>query len=148
MKNKELTFKQQQEAAYAFLDAFYNRADFGYDVKRWQPSDVNQTIIDMVNEMGDLIYTNTRVVVIASEAFQKMAKKLVGGGFPTKFIVELILEVITGDLGETDDIMDITRDKIAEERDTYRTNGLAWAVIVNVMASRKQNIEMAFLGWF
>lgn len=31
---EELTFEQQQEIAYAFLDAFYNRADFGYDVKR------------------------------------------------------------------------------------------------------------------
>ena len=33
MEAKEVTFEQKQAEAYAFLDAYYTRADFGYDVK-------------------------------------------------------------------------------------------------------------------
>ena len=61
-----MTFEQKQAEAYAFLDAFYTRADLGYDVKHWRYEDVTQTIIDIVEQMGNDIYTNTRVVTIAS----------------------------------------------------------------------------------
>ena len=64
----ELTFEEQQASAYGFLDAFYNRADFGYDVQHWG-------------------------------------------------------------------------------RDKLKSNRLAWAVVTQVMAREKQNIELAFNGF-
>ena len=74
MIDKNLTYEQQQQAAYAFLAVYYNRADFGYDISRWSWQDVTPTIIDIVNQMGNDIYTNTKVVTYATEAFQKVAK--------------------------------------------------------------------------
>ena len=142
MENKEPTFEQQQKVAYAFLDAFYNRADFGYDVKRWQPSDVNQTIIDMVNEMGNDISINTKVVAVAS-LLLTIANNLTS----MNFIAALFMAAIEGKVQDVARILDITKDELIKERDKLKSDSQAWAVVISVMASRKQNIEMAFLGW-
>ena len=140
-----MTFEDQQRWAYAFLDTFYTRADFGYDVKHHSPSEVNQTVIDIVNQMGNDIYTNTRVVTIASEVFQKIASILAGGA--AGFIVAMATEIITGDLGDSEDITGATKKQLLEEKERYRGNSLAWSVVTQVMAREKGNIELAFMGF-
>ena len=72
--NTTMTFEEQQKSAFGFLQAFYNRADFGYDVNRWRWSDVNQTIIDIVNQMGNDIATNSKVAAI-SGFFATLARR-------------------------------------------------------------------------
>ncbi|RAX53145.1 hypothetical protein CCY99_06015 [Helicobacter sp. 16-1353] len=94
-----------------------------------------------------IVFTNTRVVTAASAIFKKLASILAGGGV-TGFLFALATEVITG--GWNDDV-DILKDKtlaeLVSERDNLRTNGLAWAVVTQVMAREKGNIELAFLGF-
>lgn len=40
-----------------------------------------------------------------------------------------------------------TKDELVKEKAKLRTNGLAWAVVTQVMAREKGNIELAFLGF-
>lgn len=143
---REQSFKKQQAQAYAFLDAFYNRTDFGYDVKRWRPSDVNQTIIDIVNQMGDDIYTNTRVMAVATVLFANLIQTL-AGGVARNFLEAMILNKISPDTTSETEIMQVTRDNLAQEKEVYRKHSLAWAVVTQVMAREKGNIELAFLGF-
>lgn len=141
--SKELTFEQQQAATYGFLDAFYNRADFGYDVRHWQPRDVNQTIIDIVNQMGKDIVTNTRVTAISEllfNVFESLANS-------PNFVVALLFVVCKSDLTNTANIATMTQEKLIEEKGALRRNRLAWAVVTQVMAREKQNIELAFNGF-
>lgn len=98
----ELTFEQKQMEAYAFLDAFYNRSDFGYDVKRWKYTDINQTIIDIVEQMGNDISLNTKVLQVAN-ILKTVAEGLIGG-VPT-FIVALFKATIDGSITDAIDII-------------------------------------------
>ena len=141
----ELTFEEQQEFAYAFLDAFYNRADFGYDVKYWTPSDVTQEIIDIVNQMGREIVTNTRVASVA-EIFFEISKSL--AQYPN-FIAALIDFVLNGGIGtiaSNSEVLSATYQQLTDARSKLRKNRLAWAVVTQIMAREKQNIEMYFSG--
>lgn len=142
-KEKELTFEQQQASAYAFLDAFYNRADFGYDVRHWEPDDVNQKIIDIVNDMGNRISLNSKVTAISSLLLtigQSLAT------FPS-FVTALCIAVGKGEVQDVIGIVSVTKNNLVEERDKLRRNRLAWAVVTQVMASEKGNIELAFAGF-
>lgn len=142
---KELTFEEQQEVAYAFLSVFYNRADFGYDVRHWTPSDVTQEIIDIVNQMGREIVTNTRVASVA-EIFFEISKSL---GQYRNFIAALIDFVLNGGIGtivSNSRALKATYDKLIDARSKLRKNRLAWAVVTQIMAREKQNIEMSFMG--
>ena len=144
MEAKEVTFEQKQAEAYAFLDAYYTRADFGYDVKRWRPEDVTQTIIDIVDQMGNDIYTNTKVLAVASEIFKKLASFMTNG---TGFLISLYITGIAGSTKDIKKIMETTRDSITKDIAIYKKNKLAWAVVTQVMAREKGNIELAFLGF-
>ncbi len=144
MEAQELTFEQKQAEAYAFLDAYYTRADFGYDVKRWKPEDVTQTIIDIVEQMGNDIYTNTKVLAVASEIFKKLASFMSNG---TGFLLSLYITGIAGSSKNNKEIMETTRDNITKDIAIYKNNKLAWAVVTQVMAREKGNIELAFLGF-
>lgn len=144
MEAKEVTFEQKQAEAYAFLDAYYTRADFGYDVKRWRPEDVTQTIIDIVEQMGNDIYTNTKVLAVASEIFKKLASFMTNG---TGFLISLYITGIAGSSKDIKKIMETTRDNITKDIAIYKKNKLAWAVVTQVMAREKGNIELAFLGF-
>lgn len=144
MEAKEVTFEDKQKAAYAFLDAYYTRADFGYDVKRWRPEDVTQTIIDIVEQMGNDIYTNTKVLAVASEIFKKLASFMTNG---TGFLISLYITGIAGSSKDIKKIMETTRDNITKDIAIYKKNKLAWAVVTQVMAREKGNIELAFLGF-
>lgn len=112
MEAKEVTFEQKQAEAYAFLDAYYTRADFGYDVKRWRPEDVTQTIIDIVEQMGNDIYTNTKVLAVASEIFKKLASFMTNG---TGFLISLYITGIAGSSKDIKKIMETTRDNITKD---------------------------------
>lgn len=144
MEAKEVTFEQKQAEAYAFLDAYYTRADFGYDVKRWRPEDVTQTIIDIVEQRGNDIYTNTKVLAVASEIFKKLASFMTNG---TGFLISLYITGIAGSSKDIKKIMETTRDNITKDIAIYKKNKLAWAVVTQVMAREKGNIELAFLGF-
>lgn len=144
MEAKEVTFEQKQAEAYAFLDAYYTRADFGYDVKRWRPEDVTQTIIDIVDQMGNDIYTNTKVLAVASEIFKKLASFMTNG---TGFLISLYITGIAGSSKDIKKIMETTRDNITKDIAIYKKNKLAWAVVTQVMAREKGNTELAFLGF-
>lgn len=144
MEAKEVTFEQKQAEAYAFLDAYYTRADFGYDVKRWKPEDVTQMIIDIVEQMGNDIYTNTKVLAVASEIFKKLASFMSNG---TGFLLSLYITGIAGSSKDIKKIMETTRDNITKDIAIYKKNKLAWAVVTQVMAREKGNIELAFLGF-
>lgn len=144
MEAQELTFEQKQAEAYAFLDAYYTRADFGYDVKRWKPEDVTQMIIDIVEQMGNDIYTNTKVLAVASEIFKKLASFMSNG---TGFLLSLYITGIAGSSKNNKEIMETTRDNITKDIAIYKNNKLAWAVVTQVMAREKGNIELAFLGF-
>lgn len=142
---KELTFEEQQLVAYTFLDAFYNRADFGYDVKRWEPSDVTQEIIDIVNQMGQEMVTNSRVVSVA-EMFFAISKSLAQC---RNFIAALIDFVLNGGIGtivNNSEALEATYQNLIEARLKLRKNRFAWAVVTQIMAREKQNIEMYFSG--
>lgn len=127
-----------------FLDAFYNRSDFGYDVKRWKYTDINQTIIDIVEQMGNDISLNTKVLQVAN-ILKTVAEGLIGG-VPT-FIVALFKATIDGSITDAIDIISTTKDELVKEKAKLRANGLAWAVVTQVMAREKGNIELAFLGF-
>ncbi len=140
---KELTFEEQQAEAYAFLDAFYSRADFGYDVQHWDYRDVNQKIIDIVNDMGNRISLNSKVTAISSLLLtigQSLAT------FPS-FVTALCVATIKGEVKDVSDMVLITKDDLVKERDKLKSNRLAWAVVTQVMASEKGNIELAFAGF-
>ena len=124
------------------MDAFYNRADFGYDVRHWQPEDVNQTIIDIVNQMGNDIVTNTRVTSI-SELLSAIGGSL--SRYPN-FIAATLFAIKKAN--DAIDIVSITTQKLVEERDKLKRNRLAWSVVTQVMAREKQNIEIAFGDYF
>lgn len=142
--NKELSFEQQQAGAYAFLDAFYNRADFGYDVRHWQPDDVNQTIIDIVNQMGMDIVTNTRVTSI-SEVLFTICNSLTS--YPN-FVVALIAIAMESEtMLDAYNVFAITQERLIQEKAKLRKNRLAWAIVTRVMAREKGNIELAFNGF-
>lgn len=143
---QDLTFQQQQAEAYAFLDAFYNRSDFGYDVTRWKYSDVTQTIIDIVNQMCDDIFLNSKVLAMASVLFKEAVKNVVSG-FARNFLEAMAISKIADTSTDMDIVVKTTRENIAKERDIYRSNALAWAVVTQVMAREKGNIELAFLGF-
>lgn len=138
---KELSFEEQQLVAYAFLDAFYNRADFGYDVKRWEPSDVNQKVIDIVNDMGNRIVSNSRVTTI-SPLLATIGETM--AIFPS-FGAALFAAAVKDEIIDAAHIASVTKQNLVKEYDRLRKNRLAWAVITQVMASEKQNIEMAFM---
>ncbi len=140
---KELTFEEQQASAYGFLDAFYNRADFGYDVRHWDYHDVNQTIIDIVNQMGREIVTNTRVTAISAllfDVFESLANS-------PNFVAALAIVVLKGNLTSTYEIFRATQEDLIIEKAKLRKNRLAWAVVTQIMAREKQNIELAFNGF-
>ena len=59
----------------------------------------------------------------------------------------MAMEIITGDFGDSDNIIDLIKDDLLKERNTLRSNGVAWAVVTQVMAREKGNIELAFLGF-
>ena len=59
----------------------------------------------------------------------------------------MAMEIITGDFGDGDNIIDLIKDDLLKERNTLRSNGVAWAVVTQVMAREKGNIELAFLGF-
>lgn len=142
---KELTFEEQQLVAYTFLDAFYSRADFGYDVKRWEASDVTQNIIDIVNQMGQEMVTNSRVASVA-EMFFAISKSL--AQYP-RFISALIDFVLNGGVGtivSDSKVLLATYDDLIKAKSKLRQNRFAWAVVTQIMAREKQNIEMSFMG--
>ena len=139
----ELTFEEQQASAYGFLDAFYSRADFGYDVRHWSYRDVNQTIIDIVNQMGNEIVTNTRVTAI-SAFLLKVCESL--ANYPN-FVVALADIALNGEAISTAKIFSMTQENLIKEKATLRSNRLAWAVVTQIMAREKQNIELAFNGF-
>lgn len=140
---KELTFEEQQAIAYAFLDAFYNRADFGYDVKRWTPDDVNQKVMDIVNDMGNRIVLNSRVTTI-SPLLATIGETM--AIFPS-FWAALFVAIVKDEIRDVAHITSVTKQSLIKEYDRLRKNRLAWAVITQIMASEKQNIEMAFLDY-
>lgn len=143
--NKELTFEEQQLVAYTFLDVFYNGADFGYDVKRWEASDVTQDIIDIVNQMGQEMVTNSRVASVA-EMFFAISKSL--AQYP-RFISALIDFVLNGGVGtitNNSEALAATYQNLIDARSKLRKNRFAWAVVTQIMAREKQNIEMYFSG--
>lgn len=140
---KDLNFEQQQAVAYAFLDAFYNRANFGYDVRHWQPEDVNQTIIDIVNQMGNDIVTNTRVTAVSDILFRicnSLAKR-------PNFVTAFFFTLLKDDTRDYYKIITIAKENLILEKPKLRKNRLAWAVITQVMAREKGNIELAFNGF-
>lgn len=140
-----IDFRTIAKNGVAFLDAFYNRADFGYDVKRWRYTDVNQTIIDIVNQMGNDMIKNARIVQAAS-AIKSIAELALGVGLPS-FIVGVVQALLDGTVKDTVAIATVARDRLIEDRKKLRSNPLAWSVVVSIMASRKQEIEMHFQGF-
>lgn len=49
---QELSFEEKQAVAFGFLKAFYTSDYVGYNVDRYEYSDVTPYIIDAVNRMG------------------------------------------------------------------------------------------------
>ncbi len=142
--NSELSFKEQQALSYAFLDAFYDRQTLGYDVKDYTPDDVTQDIIDIVNEMGRQIVTNTRIVAIA-EVFYNIGTAV---GLGQTFLralknqfedIDNVLEIIS--------LISVSKDKLIQQKNIIMSNFFARAVLIQILNTRKQEIELKFLGF-
>lgn len=86
-------------------------------MKRWKPEDVTQTIIDIVEQMGNDIYTNTKVLAVASQIFKKLASFMANG---TGFLLSLYITGIAGSSKDIKKIIKATRDNITKDIAIYK----------------------------
>lgn len=140
---ENLTFKEKQAVAYAFLKAFYTRDELGYDVDRYTYQDVTQEIIDIVERMGKKIVRTNRIVQFAN-LFKTIAEGL---GSKAEFIASLFAIAYNGDLEATINSIFIDENNLVKERETIRKNVLAYNFMKQILNREKGNIELAFMGF-
>ena len=148
MKNNEvvsnnLSFEQRQAAAFAFLKAFYTREELGYSVDRYSYTDVTEDIIDIVNHMGKEILSNARILVAAS-IFKTIAE---GAGNIFEFISALIQLLYAKDIPTIAKLLILTQEKLAKEKETIKSNRLAYTALILILNREKGNIELKFNGF-
>ncbi|CUU88212.1 Uncharacterised protein [Campylobacter hyointestinalis] len=116
----------------------------GYDVKDYTPDDVTQDIIDIVNEMGRQIVTNTRIVAIA-EVFYNIGTAVELGQTFLRALknqfedIDNVLEIIS--------LISVSKDKLIQQKNIIMSNFFARAVLIQILNARKQEIELKFLGF-
>ena len=74
-----------------------------------------------------------------------MARLLVSGA--AGFLMAIAIEVVADNFEDAEKILSKAREELMKEKEIYRDNPLAWAVVTQVMAREKGNIELAFLGF-
>ncbi|OCR95337.1 hypothetical protein CFT12S02847_09115, partial [Campylobacter fetus subsp. testudinum] len=102
-----------------------------------------QGIIDIVDEMGEQIVTNTRIVAIADLLYSIGTRVGLGATF-TKAISEEFNRVGSLDFIQT---IFITKSKLIEQKDLIMGGFLTRAVLIQILNARKQEIELRFLGF-
>ncbi|MSN96435.1 hypothetical protein F1B92_04470 [Campylobacter sp. FMV-PI01] len=144
MNNYEnLTFEQKQKVAYGFLSAFYTREELGYSVNNHEWSDVTQDIIDIVNQIGEEIVRNARIV-----QFANLFNTILGNmGSSIEFIVAMVGAIFDGTILGAIDVTIITKNKLVEEKKLIKRNSLAYAVLIQILNREKGNIELKFMGF-
>ncbi|OCR99555.1 hypothetical protein A9K75_06705 [Campylobacter fetus subsp. testudinum] len=141
--NSELSFQEQQAMAYGFLAAFYDRQNLGYSVEDYSYTDVTPEIIDIVNEMGEQIVTNTRIVTIAEVLYNIGVRVGLGATFVSASRDELSIDTIIDIIS----MVSISKDKLIEQKNIIMSNFFAKAVLIQILNARKQEIELRFLGF-
>lgn len=137
------TFEEKQIATYAFLKAFYNRAELGYSVDNYTEEDVTQEIIDIVNQMGKDMIRNARILAVA-DVFKLIAS---GTSNIFDFVSALIQIIYTGSGATAITLLQTTEQTLLAEKDKIKKNRLAYSAFIQILNREKGNIELKFMGF-
>lgn len=137
------TFEEKQIATYAFLKAFYNRAELGYSVDNHTEEDITQEIIDIVDQMGKDMIKNARILALA-DVFKLIAS---GSGNIYDFVSSLIQIIYTGSGATAVTLLQTTEQTLLAQKNKIKKNRLAYSAFIQILNREKGNIELKFMGF-
>lgn len=146
-------FEQQQAMAFAFLKAFYNSRELGYNVDRYKYTDVTQEIIDVVNQMAYQIITTARITSVTM-IIQELAKAVldsisINGKFSPSDCIAAFIDFIlfNQNVKDAGKILTQASDTLLRERAMIRKSFLGNAVLIQILNREKGYIELKFNGF-